>query len=239
MVYNVPRGSWRSLSLSGPRRRFRGGFTLIELLVVIAIIALLVSLLMPSLNRAKELARRAVCSSNIRSIILKEQMYISEYDEWLPWVDESSPEWYVNLGTNRYQPIHHFLAENPYLLECPSSTWNLDIDGTDPWSTNGGDSHSLRNSYEWWSYGQGPAGSMWTNSPQRISEVERPTLQFVLYDYCPSLNSGLRRTVISWSHDDEGANIAYVDGHVEWMSSGEDWILGNYWMYPPNTPSFR
>ena len=62
----------------------RRGFTLIELLVVIAIIALLVSILAPSLNGAKELAREAVCMTNVHSLTLASVMYASEHDGWFP-----------------------------------------------------------------------------------------------------------------------------------------------------------
>ena len=66
----------RNRSTSG---RARIGFTLIELLVVIAIISLLVSILLPSLNRAKELAKQVVCASNLKSIGLALGMYTSEW----------------------------------------------------------------------------------------------------------------------------------------------------------------
>jgi len=57
-------------------------FTLIELLVVIAIIALLVSILMPALSRAKELARRTGCLSNLHHLALATQMYIGDFNEF-------------------------------------------------------------------------------------------------------------------------------------------------------------
>ncbi len=60
------------------------GFTLIELLVVIAIIAVLMAVLLPSLNRARESGKRAACLNNTRSLAIAWTMYCSEHDGMMP-----------------------------------------------------------------------------------------------------------------------------------------------------------
>lgn len=62
----------------------KSGFTLVELLVVIGIIALLVGILLPALNRAREKARQAQCLSNVRQISMAFFMYTNENKGWFP-----------------------------------------------------------------------------------------------------------------------------------------------------------
>ena len=68
----------------------RCGFTLIELLVVVAIIALLISILLPSLARAKEAARQVACSANLRSLGQARTACASEHNGYGPTWDDGS-----------------------------------------------------------------------------------------------------------------------------------------------------
>ena len=65
-------------------------FTLIELLVVIAIIAILASMLLPSLSRARETARMASCTNNLKTLGMWHAFYVDDYDGFLPMANTSA-----------------------------------------------------------------------------------------------------------------------------------------------------
>jgi len=120
--------STASFPIARPRLPGRRGFTLIELLVVIAIIALLVSILMPTLGRAKEQARIAVCASNLRTLTYAWRLYAEENDGLLPDSDCSDICDYPWVGYGYQSPEEDAIRSGvlwPYAgslknYHCPS-----------------------------------------------------------------------------------------------------------------------
>jgi prepilin-type N-terminal cleavage/methylation domain-containing protein len=117
----------------------RTGFTLIELLVVIAIIAVLMGILMPVLGRAREVAKRSVCSNQMRQMGIALSTYAQNYDFRLPYYDDIAHPYAVYRGVKpQYQTesgklIPMKLAvlyesdyiSDPRIFYCPSNI--------DPW----------------------------------------------------------------------------------------------------------
>lgn len=77
-------------------------FTLIELLVVIAIIAILASMLLPSLSKARAKGKEIKCQSNERQLSLALSSYAGDYSNWMPVAWDGSVQWMTSLRNNGY-----------------------------------------------------------------------------------------------------------------------------------------
>ncbi len=111
-------------------RRFpdgrRAGFTLVELLVVIGVMAILISLLLPAVSRARQQANCVVCQSNMRQIGMSLLSYADQHDGWLypsqmGWdsehvkFDPTTNQWVYTTW-----PTRVWSSWNPPWLICPS-----------------------------------------------------------------------------------------------------------------------
>src|SRR5437763_14496097 len=96
----------------------REGFTLVELLVVIGIIALLIGILLPALNKARESARRVACISNMRQIAAAVLSFANEHQGFVPGRAGGKTVWYDPTSKN---VAHYVELTGPSASQLPAS----------------------------------------------------------------------------------------------------------------------
>jgi prepilin-type N-terminal cleavage/methylation domain-containing protein/prepilin-type processing-associated H-X9-DG protein len=196
------------------------GFTLIELLVVIAIIALLLAILMPSLKRAKEVAQRICCSSNLKQLTMAWIIYAGDYDDkvvscrareddpstgWAGWI------YYDNDLKTQTAAIEggalFNYAQSIDVYQCPTSR-----------GKEGLRTYSIANAWNSpQSFGVGAV------SIKKLSKVPNTSSRAVFMDgigldidgqFTALYGQPKWQTIPNYRHDN-GTTLAFADGHTE------------------------
>jgi prepilin-type N-terminal cleavage/methylation domain-containing protein len=197
------------LTLKTARRR---GFTLVELLIVIGLIALLISLLIPALNKAREHSNRAKCLANLRTLGQAMFFYAGANKDRLPNCNPPGVASNSAAADRALLALANNFVRSPRVFYCPS---DKDPEPQEIVTALPQVPNSARISYDfysiYWLPEYGPKLSYLKNAPLAWDVGVDPSRSFN-----PDQN-----------HGPLGGNVVHSDGHAEWQDATL-WDRGNW-----------
>ncbi|MHC4692009.1 MAG: type II secretion system protein [Planctomycetota bacterium] len=223
------------------------GFTLVELLVVIAIIALLMAILLPALQKARDQAMDAICKNNLRQVGFGAELYAEDNDSCIPRSKRSGP-----LGA-WYQLFMPYLAQRPAgddyrtvkIYRCPCYP---DIDQTICYVVNGWEFRSETDTVGYEVVNPTPLSTCrnlastiyladneygsWRDIIRKADDPGWRRCDVWQQGHLPTSNSEHYtngRRVARDRHKNNGCNNLFLDWHVEWIAAEKMTI--NMWRF--------
>ena len=205
-------------------RKWLAGFTLIELLVVIAIIAILVGLLLPALQRAREEGRRTKCANNLEQIGRACAAYYGNFNDYWPMYSPGTNTNY--MATDSLTLIYPEFSANVGIFSCPSTEDKavINTEFHDIYVTKYTDatmttvkyrSYAGRQRFHTWfgdATGRASTQPMWSSYgfDDRIHHSQAGATHVVAGDMDDTAVTGNSST----ANHEGGCNFLFFDGHV-------------------------